>query len=388
MSDTVLITTADIGIGHFTRARMIAERLKRDGVEIHFCLSKRYLSEARKQFKNVHEVPGLSWLENSYGVDMIRSFLNILIPTKNEPSLIMKFIAKYRAIRTFCDMIEPDVVISDGDIPTLRRIKRKKEQQRRRKEHEVKCVFNTNTIRPDYPYILKLFAWLPQYFSEGYMKAADKITFADLPPGKTISAYSLGDPRKFSNLEFVGPFTDMRRQSGIEDDRSILVLTSGTEGNRKRFYRKVQHIMDEFCRQDDRTWTMALGLDVDYYHKNDVHEVFGYLDEAELKKRRAKCGLVLHNGSINTTFEAIACEKASIVIPTNNQLEQVGNARRVEELGLGVYLPEKRLNELPFVVRSMDQNRDGFTRRLERFREYAEGFDGLEETVKYIKSFL
>lgn len=380
MNNRIMITTADIGLAHIYRALAVAKRLEQDGYEIHLCLSRRNCKIAKENgFHNLYPVQGMSWVENEYGVDAIRSAANILLPTRDKDSVIREFISQYRSIRDYMLRINPKLLVSDGCIPTLRVSKRWKRDS----------VFITNVIRPRYPWYLQIPTKIPQYLAEQYMKASLEIMFADLPPGKAISLYNLGNPSSFNNLRFVGSFIDMRRPSGIKDEKFIYVMSSGTPKNRERFFRKISPLLDQYCRRSGYTWKMSLGLPLGLMEKTELHEVYGYVDSETKERFQRECSLILHNGSHLICFEAISKEKPSLIVPTKHQLEQEANAKRMQELDLAVCLEEKDLEtKLSQAIGIMDERKDSFSAKLQEFREYAERLDGVETTVKDIKRFV
>lgn len=204
MNNRIMITAADIGWAHINRVISLAKELDLDGYELHFCLSRKNCVIARQNgFRNTYPTEEISWNENEYGVDVVKSLYNVLLPTNGRNSIIQRFVSQYRAIREYMHRINPKLLISDGSIPALRVSKRWKKD----------CIFITNTIRPSYPWYGQVATKVPQEMAERYMQAAREIIFADLPPNKTISLYNLGDSSKFDNLRFVGPFTDMRLPS-------------------------------------------------------------------------------------------------------------------------------------------------------------------------------
>jgi len=387
MNNRILLSAVGIGRAHSKRTLALAKRLQEEGYDIYLCLGRRDCKIARQNgFQNVYLVQEVSWIENQYGVDVIRSGLNILLPTLHKSSLIVEykssliveFVRRYVQERNIKNKIKPRVLVSDGDIAMLRVGKR---------WHE-KYVFVTNVLRPQYKGFFRAVAKLPQYLSERYMKGAEEIEFADLPPPKTISLYNLGNWKDFSNLKFVGPFTDMRRPEGVEDKKFIYVMAGGTDENRIRFFRTIKPVLDEYCRKSGYTWKMALGLTGGLIEKTDLHEVYRYVDQETMERFQNECSFVLHRGTHLACLESIAKEKPSLIVPTKDQVEQEANARRMQELGLGVSVEESELEGLPQAIERMMNEREDYSRRLREFREYAEEFNGLEKAVEHIKSLL
>ena len=381
MNNRIMGAVADIGLGHIKRLLPVAKQLEQDGYEFHLCLSKRNCELARAEgFNRVYPVQEMSWVENAYGVDIPKTMYNIFRSINGKKSLIKELLLEYRDIRYYTKLIKPTMAISDGNIPLLRRSMRSK----------ILYVFITNVKQPQYPFYLQIPFKLPQYFSERYMKHAEKIIFADFPPPRTISAYSLGNPRKFKNIEFVGPLIDMQQPAGIKDEKFILVMASGTPQSRKRFLWQVAPLLDQYCEKNGCTWKMLLGLnDSNLTQKNELHEICGYVSTKEKEKMQRECSVILQNASQTTCFEAIKNLKPSLLIPTKNQPEQEGNARRMQEFGLGVYLREKEFERdfAPSIELIID-NMDYFSKNLREFGSYAKKFDGVGRTVDIIESLV
>jgi len=372
MNNRIMGVAADPGMGHVKRLLPVAKQLEQDGYELHLCLSRRNCELARAEgFYNLYVLPEITWVENQYGVDIKKSLYNAI--------RYLAPISQYTYLRLYAQTIEPELIVSDGSVPALRGSNR----------WEIPSVFITNVIRPQYPFYLQIPFKLPQYFAERYMKKAKKILIADLPFDKAISAYNLGNPYSFNNLEFVGPFIDMKPPVGIKDKKFIYFMPGGTPENKERFRIKGTPLLDKYCKKNDYTWKMSGGRGSGLLEKTELHEIYGYVDVDKRDKFQRECSLMMHNANLLTGFEAIKNLKPSLAIPTKNQPEQKGNARRVQDFGLGVYLREKEFERdlIPSIELIID-NRDYFSKNLREFGAYAEMYDGVGRTVDIIESLV
>ena len=120
----------------------------------------------------------------------------------------METIHRYYDLRKHVREIEPELIVSDGDLHALRLAQR----------WRIPAVYITNLIRPSYGFSSLLNPG--ERFTERYVKKCFKIIVPDNPPPYTISEYNIGDLGSIGvegKVEFVGSFVDTRFVQGSEE---------------------------------------------------------------------------------------------------------------------------------------------------------------------------
>src|SRR3990170_2945435 len=205
----LLYSCSELGLGHATRTLALGKRLERNGHEIFFFTGGRAYQLLQREFKNIHPTTPVAWYENATGIITSASLVNILFPLpvfnsekgrfEVKSSSAMETTHRYYDLRRHIKEIEPDLVISDGDIHALRLANR----------WRFPSVYITNLIRPSFGFSSLLNPG--ERFTERYVKSCSKIIIPDNPPPFTISEYNIGDLGIMGikdKVEFVGSFVE------------------------------------------------------------------------------------------------------------------------------------------------------------------------------------
>jgi len=99
------------------------------------------------------------------------------------------------------------------------------------------------------------------------------------------------------------------------------------------------------------------------------------------------CDLVVSRAGHGTITQCMYYGKPMVLIPTPNHTEQMGNASRVEEMGLGIALNQEELSRerlLEAIDRVMNE---GFVDRCRKTSRELRSYDGVEKIVSIIKEF-
>ena len=100
------------------------------------------------------------------------------------------------------------------------------------------------------------------------------------------------------------------------------------------------------------------------------------------------CDLVVSRAGHGTITQCMYYGKPMVLIPTPNHTEQMGNASRVEEMGLGIALNQEELSRerlLEAIDRVMNE---GFVDRCRKTSRELRSYDGVEKIVSIIKEFI
>jgi UDP:flavonoid glycosyltransferase YjiC (YdhE family) len=111
-------------------------------------------------------------------------------------------------------------------------------------------------------------------------------------------------------------------------------------------------------------------------------QIYGWLNSEERKKFMRDAKMVVFSGGHGTCFEVIKHEKPSICIPT--QSEQMGNARKMQELGCSISVANGK--QFKSALQEIDEKIEFYKRNVHSLFEYSSKFVGLETATTIIES--
>ena len=238
----VLISCAELGLGHASRAVALGKQLEKRGHELFFFSGGRAYQLLKREFKHVYSCTPVGWYENAHGILASASLLNILVPLpifnyetnsfEIKSSSGMETIRRYYDLRSKMQEIKPDLIVSDGDLHVMRLAGRWK----------IPSVYITNVVRPSYSFSPLLNPG--ERFTERYLIQCSKIIIPDNPPPFTVSQYNVGDLTQVGigkKVEFVGSFFDSTPIRGSENH--IFAPISGPPGTRARLTQMILPVL-------------------------------------------------------------------------------------------------------------------------------------------------
>lgn len=373
----LFLSCSELGFGHVSRIMKLGKKLVKKGHELFFFSGGNAFLLLKREFENVYPCTPIVWYENSYGVIPSASVLNILFPLpqynyklsglklKNPSSL--ETVRRYYDMRKHISKVRPDLIIADGDILALRLARR----------WRIPSVYITNVIRPSFRFPTLLTPG--ERFTETYVKKCTKIIVPDNPKC-TICEYNLGNIDKIGiedKVEFVGSFFDMTPQKGLEEH--VFAPISGPWGTRARLARILIPILSSL----ESPSVVSLGNpNSKSATKLGNCKIHGWLTEEQRNQSMKNAKIIIFSGSHGTCFEVIKHRKPSICVPT--QPEQMGNARKMQELKCSIYVENPK--QLESAIMEIEENRETFKRNVEELSEYSSRFNGLKRAVDVIES--
>jgi UDP-N-acetylglucosamine--N-acetylmuramyl-(pentapeptide) pyrophosphoryl-undecaprenol N-acetylglucosamine transferase len=374
----LLLSCAELGLGHVSRLIPLGKRLEKRGHELFFFSGGKAYELLEKEFKNVYKITPISWYENAHGILTSASLLNMLIPLPLFNMDLGKFEIKnsnaYETIHRYYDLrgnvndVAPDVVIADGDINALRLASKRK----------IPAVYIGNMIRPSYGFAS--FLSPGQRFLERYYKSCAKVVIPDNPMPYTVSEYSIGDINGMGiadRTEYVGSFTDSKPETGKQEH--IFAPISGPVGTRGQLLKTLMPVLEK-VKSKCLTSLGTPGKKAST--KIGKHELHTWLSAEERHEAMLNAKYVIFSGGHATCFETIRYGKPSICIPT--QPEQLGNAAKLEKLNCGIVAKNKK--QLEKAIYKMETELDTYTKNVKKLSELSGRFNGLDRSVKIIES--
>ena len=374
----LLLSCAELGLGHVSRLIPLGKRLEKQGHELFFFSGGKAYELLEKEFKNVNRITPISWYENAHGILTSASLLNMFIPLPLFNMELNKFEIKnsnaYETIHRYYDLrenirdISPDVLISDGDINALRLASKWK----------IPSVYVENMIRPSYGFAS--FLSPGERFLERYYKSCAKVIIPDNPMPYTVSEYSIGDINDMGiadRTEYVGSFIDTKPETGGQEH--IFAPISGPVGTRGQLLKTLMPVLDKVKSK----CIISLGTPGKKASaKIGNYELYTWLSAEERQKAMLNAKYVIFSGGHATCFETIKYGKPSICIPT--QPEQLGNAAKLEKLNCCIVAKNKK--QLKKAIAKMESELETYTRNVEKLSAFSGRFNGLDRAVEIVES--
>ncbi|MEM2337265.1 MAG: glycosyltransferase [Candidatus Bathyarchaeia archaeon] len=372
-----MLSCSELGLGHVSRLMILGKKLAAKGNELFFFSGGNAYTLLKREFKNVYHCTPVRWYENAYGIVFSASILNIFFPllriNPENRKLEIKSPSGIETMHRYYDLrrnilkIKPHVIISDGDLHTLRLAWR----------WRYPSVYVTNFIRPSCGFSPLLIPG--ERFTERYVRSCSKIIIPDIPPPYTICEYNLGnleDVGVADKTEFVGSFIEITSVKGGENH--IFAPISGPAGTRARLKRIIIPVLS--CLRTKSI--VSLG---EHGEKRMAKigncVVYTWLSPQERNEFMANAKLVIFSGGHNTCFEVVKYAKPSICIPT--QLEQFANAKKLQDMHCSIIA--KNESQLAQAIGGMEKNIDIYKKNVQRLNQYASKFKGVDRAVNIIE---
>jgi uncharacterized protein (TIGR00661 family) len=374
----MLLSCAEIGLGHVSRLIPLGKRLESHGHEVHYFSGGKAYELLKKEFKNVYPVQEINWYENNHGILTSASLINIFFPlplynndlnrVQIKKSNAYEVIHRYYDLRENIRELKPDVLVADGDLNALRLGMR----------WNIPSVYVENMIKPNYGFASALSPAMS--FLERYYRACQKVIIPDNPMPFTISEYSIGDVDEMGiadRTEFVGSFIDTKPERGAKEH--IFAPVSGPVGTRGQLLNTLLPVLDTV--EDKCVISLGVpGKKTSVQIKN--YELHTWLVWEERNRAMRDAKYVIFSGGHATCFETIKYGKPSICIPT--QPEQLGNAAKLEKMKCSIVVKNKR--QLKKAIEKMENNLETYTHNAEKLSEFSGHFNGLNRAVEIIEN--
>jgi uncharacterized protein (TIGR00661 family) len=331
----------------------------------------------QQEFKNVYPATPVSWYESAHGINTSASLINILFPLpffNNEKgrfevktSSAMETTHRYYDLRRHIKEIQPDLVISDGDIHALRMAER----------WHFPSVYITNLIRPSYGF--SHFLNPGERFTERYVKNCTKIIIPDNPPPSAICEYNLGDLDSVGicgKVEFVGSFIDTTPVKGAEIH--VFAPISGPFGTRAKLTQMLIPVFEELGVKS----VVSLGaVGEKKTVKTATCTVHSWLSAQERQEYMRNAKVVVMSGGHITCFETVKYAKPTVCVPT--QPEQLANGLKLQEMGCSIVARSKE--QLKRALRRVEEELSSFRNNVEKLNGISNRYNGLGRAVEIIE---
>jgi len=376
----LLLSCAELGLGHVSRIIPLGKRLEKQRHEMFFFSGGKAYELLEKEFNHVYKCTPISWYENAYGIITSASIVNLLLPLplfnleKNrleiKNSNAWETIHRYYDLRENIHDVAPDLLIADGDINALRLAQK----------WHIPSLYIANMIRPSYGFSALLNPG--ERLVERYVKNCSKIIIPDNPPPYTISEYSIGNVDKMGlneKVEFVGSFVDTTPVQGSQEH--IFAPISGPPGTRGKLLKTILPVLEKAKAK----CVISLGTPGKKVSvKIGNCELHTWMSAEERDKAMREAKFVIFSGGHATCFETIKYSKPTICIPT--QPEQLGNAAKLKDLNCSITARNKK--QLEKAIQRMEREQDNFNKNVSALNQVSNKFKGLDRAASIVETML
>jgi UDP:flavonoid glycosyltransferase YjiC (YdhE family) len=233
---------------------------------------------------------------------------------------------------------------------------------------------------------------------------SDEILIPDFPPPRTVSTYNLRVPSFIQNLKklsYVGPILPVKPESlpGQKEIKAKLGLkvkeplvyasASGPTNERLWLGGKLLKIFSNMDGNYNYQVIISLGRKnmESFVEHNGKLRVYGWIpNRFEVLKA---CDLLVARSAHGTITQALTYGKPMLLIPTQEQTEQIHNARTAIRLGVAKAIDQRWLSKshIQPLIRELLENKS-YKMKAEKMAKYARKFNGIKTAVKKILSYL
>lgn len=385
MDPLIYLPSYGSGLGHVSRLSVIASDLKSRGYPVRFSSSgegARYLQEQGFECDICPEID-VGWADGKPSA--MKTLLNL-------PSMTLSFVKQVRFETKNMKAIKPKIVVNDSRLSSVIAASKL----------EIPCITMLNQVRISLPEgrLKRVAGFGERQGAEvlGRMwSRSDKILVPDLPPPYTICAKNVWDiDAVASKLDYVG-FVVKKKEFDKDDlskvkarfeingsTRTFFAQISGPDGTRENAIQKVLEVSKKADRDvsfivsagnpGGRTEPVKMGNSWYFEWCPIKDELFALADYAIIR------------GGHSTIAQSVSYGKPMIVLPIENHSEQIGNGKKVSELGLGLCIDSRLETESLLEATEEISSNDKYTSKAQEVAEIAEKHNGPENAVNAVLS--
>ncbi|MBI4399787.1 hypothetical protein HY570_03475 [Candidatus Micrarchaeota archaeon] len=385
----VFISACGEGFGHTSRMMALYKEFQNRGYETTVACYGSSLKRLQSFGLNTFETSPEARMVGEQGrFDLARSIL----ATSRNPTDILK---AYIRERNFIKSSGIDIVISDSRLSTVLAgthsgkstflVSNQTSHSRTVEEGEKKLhgesLLSLGQINVK---VLSKLLDVPLSLPFSY---CDAVLIPDFKPPNTVCLSSLSRDVHIKKKTYItGPMSLLLYKkvepAGWKTDKVKVLVTMGGQRFREGVLQKLSEKLRSLKSFEFIISSIFATEDIDMGNvkiRKYLPDVLPYMKSADM--------LVLPAGH-SSIMESIILAKPSILIPDSNQFEQIDNALRYRELGLGEFVTLDKLNQIQAKLRRLDENYSKYKGRLERLaRKARNGENGAKNAVEMIRDF-
>ena len=368
------------GVGHANRTSLIASSLNKDFTYTFSSFKDGYefLVANKFQCKKIHPLD-ISWKDNGT-VSTTRTIIRL-------PVLAGTFLYHLEEELRFLKKYKPDIVFSDSrlspvlcanklGIPSIVIL------------NQIKLLIEIRNTRKRR--LEKINGQLLAHF----WNYADEIFIPDLPPPYTICKENIEGidsiKTKLRYIGFLAKELDEKRKKSIINElkidgkkSTIYVQVSGPKQSRLSAYNRIIEQIESI--KDEYNIIISKGDP----NGESIPKKKEYWTEFEWCPWREMFDIsdcVIIRGGHSSIGNAVSLGKPSIIVPIKGQSEQIQNAKRIDELNLGIHMEEDDYSLVENVKSVLNDGK--FLKATNNFRKLTSRYNGIEICKEKIQEYI
>ena len=346
MMQRVYLAPYGVGLGHASRLLILAENIKRPGIEMRFSSFGEARIYVESQGYECEKVPPVEFMWGKDGEFSVMSNINKI------PQWLVNLPVQINKEIKYLKNFKPQIIISDSrlspliaarilNLPNILVI------------NQVKLLL---TPRLREFKAARFFETCNGELMGGMWNMSDRILIPDLPPPYTISESTINSVKSIkSKLDYVGFITPRAKITEISLSKAkevlqidstkplIFVHISGPTGTRIPIIKKlidvfknlpsVQFVFSE-GKSNGNTVPTKISSNMWYFEWCPYKDEIYFLSD-----------VIIMRGGHTAISQAIQYGKPIISIPIQSHGEQMSNSSKIERLGIGKAIDSKKMNQ-------------------------------------------
>ena len=378
-----------VGLGHASRMLLVANRLAEEGIDIKFSSFGDAVNYVNMHGFECFDVPPVEFAWSPDKGFSIKSSITKL------PENFVHFVGQCGREGSNIAKFNPAVVVSDTRLSSLLVAKTLR----------LPAITILNQIKLLLSPRLREFRAARAFerctgeFLGGLLAMSDSVLIPDLPPPYTLSEENLWQVGSVSNkLEYIGfmaPTSEVNEEyvdkvaKLLGFDRGKPIIFAHISGPSATKMLVLKKIIEAMQNAENIQLVVSEGKPKGGTVPRKIRNGW-YFEWCPVKDEIfAMSNLLIMRGGHSTLAQAIQYGKPVVTIPIENHGEQLGNARKVEKIGLGLMLPQKDLkpeNISGAVHRVLNEHT--FESKTKMLMEIANKMDGTNAIAQKIRSYL
>ena len=342
----VYLAPYGVGLGHASRLLILAENIKRPGIEMRFSSFGEARDYIESQGFKCEKVPPVEFMWGRDGEFSVMSNINKI------PQWLVNLPVQINKEIKYMKKFNPQIIISDSRLSPLIAAR----------------ILNLPKILIINQVKLLLTPRLREFkagrFFEtcngelmgGMWNMSDRILIPDLPPPYTISESTINSVKSIkSKLDYVGFITPRAKitENSLSKTKEVLqidstkplvfVHISGPMGTRIPIIKK---LIDVFKKQPSIQFVFSEGKSNGNMVPSKISNNMWYFEWCPFKDEIfSLSNVIIMRGGHTAISQAIQYGKPIISIPIESHGEQMSNSSKIERLGIGKAIDSKKMNQ-------------------------------------------
>ncbi len=397
----IYLAPCGIGLGHVTRTKSIAKKLLENGDEIVLSTYLDGLKYAKAMgFNTVASHPILFKGANDGTVDFRKTSARSGLTLGFHRYILKQIVSEITNMKQF----KPDLVFSDSRassviaarllrIPIILMLNQFKVEMIRKPSKEKMSLLDRLFF-----FIANIFWVFIRTLIGDIWGQSNLILIPDFPNPNTICIENLAIPRKYlSKVKYIGPIVDlapndlqvtqdMLEKLNLSKSKvTIYAAISGPKVERQYLTNQLLKVLQDI--PEDLQFVLSCGDPDGNRNPTIINNLIKYewLNEETQYALLKIADIIICRSGHGSITKALTFGKTLILIPTPDHTEQILNAKRAVQLGVGVMLEQKELTKRTLLnaITKISQNTE-FKKKTEYFCNLAQNLSSIDTTVRLI----